>query len=183
MPLLPSTPPPAWVVGGPHSVPAVRSILRDCSDAAWSVTWSCRHSVHVLLQETHRTWPLRVSSGFGLLMSWLWESAIADLGAGWLPPRRKPTLCVGDSLLVSAFSLLSLACLGLSHWHLLLTAASHFALNSLRCSFTFPSGVMLRMSWMCPPPAHPPSPAPLWHSPPASFCCQPLRGVLLYVLR
>ena len=98
---------PGWL-GVPAVLLHVRSTPRACSDAAWalpawSVAPSCQHSVRFLLQETHSRRLLRVSRGFGLLVSWLWESAIADLGGGWLPSRRKPSLCVGDSIFVSAF--------------------------------------------------------------------------------
>lgn len=153
------------VVGGCLGVPAVlphmHNIPRAYSDAAWAIlAWgvalSCQHSVHFLLQETHSKCLLWVSRGFGLLLSRLWGSAIADLGVGWLPSRRKSSLCVGDSI-VSAFSLLSFAWLMLSHWCVLLTVAPHFGMNSLRSGFTFPSGLKLRMSWMSPQliPHHP----------------------------
>lgn len=167
----PTACPGGWgCLGAPAVLPHMCNIPRACSDAAWAIpAWgvalSCQHSVHFMLRETHSKWLLRVRWGFGLLLSRLWGSAIADLGVGWLPSRRKPSLCVGDGIFVSAFSLLSFAWLMLSHWCVLLTVAPHFGMNSLRSGFTFPSGLMLRMS----SPAHPPSPTPPWHSPPASF--------------
>jgi len=116
---------PGWL-GVPAVLPHARSIPRACLGAvqallAWSIALSCQHRFHFLLLETHSKRLRWVSRGFGLLVSQLWELAVTDLRVGWLPSRRKPSLCVGDNIFISASSLLSLVWLMLwSQWHLIL---------------------------------------------------------------